>query len=164
MKNILLVTIPHTGTRFVIKILEQQYFKSRHHIMREHTEKRPLQLYKFATCHTEYSDLIIEYIEKFNPLIITCERDYEATMSSFKKRKGNKAEEHYQKSLDGYNKIFEKISPDIILSVDSKDRDERLKKLSGILNISLDSNNWKKVGSWEEKNYGRGRDWPIHND
>lgn len=161
MKNILLTTVPHTGTRFFIKMLEQQYFKSRHHIMRSHTEPKPLRLHKFATAHTEYFDLVIEYVEKFDPIVIACERDYEAVMSSYRKRKGDEAQAHYDKNFEGWQKILEKVTPHVILSVDADDRQDRLDDLSSLLGVDLDPQGWGKVGSWEDKNRGRGRNWSI---
>lgn len=161
MKNVLLITIPHTGTRFFLKLLEQQYFNSRHHIMRETTEPRPLKQYLFATCHTANWKLILEYIEKYNPVVITCERRYEDVITSFVKRKGDRAEAEYKRHLDGWNILKETITPDVVLSVDAEDKEDRLEKLSKVLGVSLDPEGWGKVGSWEDKNKGRGRDWPI---
>ena len=161
MKNILLVTIPHTGTRFFIKMLEQQYFHSRHHIMRDRTEKRPLTLHQFATCHTEYPKLALEYIEKFNPILITCERHVDGIMESLRKRRGDDAERHYEKALVGYNEIFYNTIPHVSLSFDAEDRQDRLDKLSKIIEHPLDAGTWDKVGSWDDKNHGRGRDWPL---
>ena len=119
--------------------------------------RNPLLCCTCAKC----TNLVIEYVEKFDPIVIACERDYEAVMSSYRKRKGDEAQAHYDKNFEGWQKILEKVTPHVILSVDADDRQDRLDDLSSLLGVDLDPQGWGKVGSWEDKNRGRGRNWSI---
>lgn len=155
MRPVLLSTIPHTGTRFFIKLLEQQVFHVRHHIMRDHTEARPLECHTFATCHVGYEDLIKEYVSLFNPIVLTCERDREATRQSYARR--NKLTGSFDNNYVRYDSLFSEVKPDLVLSIDADDRDDRLSDLSELMGVELKTN-WEPVGQWNKPG---GRDWPL---
>ena len=148
LKPVLLATVPHTGTRFFIHLIEAASGE-RHHLMRHNTEQRPLACHPFATCHTvpQNEHLLNSYIEKFDPVLITLERDRQAVIASYKKR--GKNDGRIDEAYAVQQRFINRYAP-LVLSVDSQDRKQRLKKLSAILQLSLNTD-WTRVGSWDEK-------------
>lgn len=147
-KTILLATVPHTGTRFFLNIIEG-LMSVKHHIMRQDTERRPLREHVLATCHLgpKNWNLICEYIDLFDPVLITLDRDHKRVVTSYEKRgknDGRLAESYF--TSDAFRLKYDPL----ILSVDSEDRAERLSLLSGLLGKPIDTD-WLPVGSYDDK-------------
>lgn len=140
--NLLLVTIPHTGTRFFIDLLEPVL--GPHTAMREKSEAHPLQAHNFATCHVEYGALIDEYIALFNPVLVTTTRQMAAVRSSYVKRGRN--DERIWQHFKSWLEFMDKYGP-LVVSVDAQDRDERLRDLSRLIGHDLQTE-WKRKGSY----------------
>lgn len=148
--DILLATVPHTGTRFFIGLIEEAIGID-HHIMRARTEPE-LNRYRFATCHIEEpnSEFLEKYIETFDPLLIVTDRNPDEVAISWAKR-GLDLER-----LDECRRIQQEIitrHDPLIVSVDAADREQKLGKLGQAIGEQL-ATNWQPVGSWPDIHHG----------
>lgn len=153
---ILLTTVPHTGTRFFIELIEKATGHE-HHIMRARTEpdsRQLLQGYPFATCHIEPGNwqLLNWYIDDFQPLVVTTARWPRDVEASWRKR-GLKLD----KMVEGntlQKQLIRERDP-IVVSVDAPNRAERLEQLAQAIGSRLETD-WQPVGSWSHL-----RDGPV---
>ncbi len=132
-KNVLLATIPHTGTRFFADLIyrAQQANGFRH--------------VGFAIAHLvpQNRQEIDKFIELYDPLICTTERDATATADSW----AGRSEEicPLQESLD-YAEQFKAHHNPIIVSIDSGDRDAKLQTAAAAFGETI-TTDWAVVGN-----------------
>lgn len=132
--TVLVASIPHTGTFFVVDGLFHMY--NRKSIKAESSED---------TCHVCHfnepgAELIPEMMDKF--LTIIPKRNYEAVVDSWNRR-GLPLKE----LEDLWPKVFSISHPNVIvLDIDSPDRDEVLSKISQRINIKLETT-WNRINT-----------------
>lgn len=141
---ILLTTVPHTGTRFWLDIIERAT-GYKHHVIRASTEKAR-SIHPLASCHIEPDNypLIEWYMHAYRPTLITTTRDHDATVKSWRKRGLALDKMHQGNELQ--ERLIRDYSP-IVVSVDAPDREERLHELSQAIGRPLRTE-WKPVGQW----------------
>lgn len=138
---VLLVTVPHTGNRFFIRLLETAL--GPHHALRTQTEKGiPKRPYPFAAAHVEHVGLLTAYIASFPELaLVTATRQMEAIYASYNKRGINDG--RVERHLRRWSDFMRRYRP-LVVSVDAPDREERLQKLCQLIGKKLETD-WKPV-------------------
>ena len=141
MKQVLLITVMHSGTRFFLSVLEHG-LKTKYLELSEHPEG----FNSLAFCHTwpENRDVIERYIESHNPVIVTCTREYGETAASWKKR--NRRRSDLKAQLEEQEYFIAHYDP-VVLSVDKPDREDRLSLLSEKIGVELETD-WRVIGSY----------------
>ena len=148
-KPILLATVPHTGTKFFMKIIEESLGVKHYHMRGQILYKdkpQPLHRHDLVLAHLSPPNWqpIKDYISLYKPVLITTERDYKKVVLSHEKRGKNdgRVEINYRVS-DQFRKKYDPL----ILSVDSDDREERLILLSELIGQPLHTD-WLPVGTY----------------
>lgn len=141
--NILLATIPHTGTRFFLELLRKTLSRRSDCLPPDGVTARD---YVFVHIEQDTAQCarLFRYIDACRPLVITTERHPEKVRNSWLRDTARDIGK--LPMLYGvYRDLLAKYSP-FVLSVDAPDRQERLDNLGRILGVNFITD-WTPVGA-----------------
>lgn len=139
-QRILLVTIPHTGTQFFSRLLEQHFNR----IGFVEMETNPLAT-GYVQRHTTPETMAWLPKVRQSVTLLTTERDRDAMNASYRRR-GKKPNQIDVKFMPCYRELL-KMEP-IVMSVDAPDREKRLVELGRALGVVFKTD-WAPVGVYE---------------
>ena len=140
--RLLLATIERTGTRFFASLLAPVFGAPR--VAGTNYYPAVADGPQFLVTHVQNSELIDRYVDEFKPAVVTTIRNLDTLRASYVRRLRNDLNQYLEDWLD----FVGRHNP-LVVSMDSADRDARLKKLSALVGAEL-TTDWKPVLVWGE--------------
>jgi hypothetical protein len=155
MRPILLVTVPHTATRFFADLLSEALHLPNERIRK--TDTGYVCRY-IGTMHFANVELMDRYIARHDPLLVTTVREEAKIRESWEKRIEQREKfgggpiplrSDIDLSLERWLDFVEKYDP-LIVSVDSPEREAMLERLSEAVGVELETD-WRPVGAFNAR-------------